>query len=83
MTIIFMEDVQSVVGAWKSHTLEDSGKGLPRSLSMFQVKAQSVKGDGGRSWLDGQASSTSWSILPYGGLRSLSRRKRGTNNPFT
>lgn len=48
--------VQSVVGAQKSHTLEDSGKDWQRSLSTFQVEAQNVKGgkEGGLDWTDKQ-----------------------------
>ena len=46
-----MGGVQSIVGAQKSHTLEDSGKDLQRSLSTFQVEVQNVKG-GKEGYLD-------------------------------
>lgn len=44
------------MGAQKSHTLEDSGKDLQRSLGTFQVKAQNMKGgkEGGLDWTDKQ-----------------------------
>lgn len=49
-----MGDVQSVVGAQKSHTLDDSGKDLQRSLSTFLVEAQNMKGgkEGGLNRMD-------------------------------